>query len=193
MSARTFITDTLAGRLALVAGSAFAAEGIVQLVHPQVQSESKVVGLAGHLNIAFGLVGMILIAPAFIALARTVSSRAATKAGWAAAAGTAALGLTSVTSLVHGSDYPIFLPVAAVTNVAWLGGSIVLAVILQRRHAVPALVAIGLPLSWVATIPLSHLGGGLIAGAYWLMVGYLLATDAIRRPERQAAVTPVQA
>jgi hypothetical protein len=82
--------------------------------------------------------------------------------------------------------------VAVVTNAAWLFGSIVLAVVLQRRRAVPTLVAVGLPLCWVAIIPLSHLGGGLIAGAYWMMVGYLLTTDAIRRRQPYIA-TPVQA
>jgi len=185
VSPRTFISTTLTGRLAMAGGFAFAADGVVQLIQPQTQNESKVVGLAGHLNLAFFIAGMILTAPAFIALARTVASGVAAKAGWAAAAGTTVLALTGVSSLIHGSDYPIFVPVAIVTNVAWLGGSIVLAVVLRRRRAVPALVAFGLPVSWIATIPLAHLGGGLIAGAYWLMVGYLLATDALesRRPE----------
>src|SRR5262252_4707764 len=97
-----------------------------------------------------------------------------------------------MSSLIHGSDYPIFVPVAIVTNAAWLLGSIVLGVILQRRRAVPALVAIGLPLSWIATIPLAHLGGGLISGSYWMMVGYLFASDAIQRRQPQTAA-PVQA
>ena len=193
MSPRTFISNSLAGRLALVGGSAFAADGIVQLIHPQTHNESKVVGLAGHLNVAFFIAGMILTAPAFIALARTVTSRAATRASWAAAAGVTVLGVVSTSSLIHGSDYAIFIPVAIVTNAAWLLGAIVLGVVLQRRHAVPALVAIGLPLSWIATIPLAHLGGGLIAGSYWLMVGYLLATDAIERRQPQLATTPAQA
>jgi hypothetical protein len=174
----------------MVGGCAYAAAGVVQLIQPQTKSESKVVGLAGHLNLAFFMVGMILTAPAFIALARTVASGVAAKAAWAAAAATTALALTGVSSLIHGSDYPIFLPVAIVTNAAWLGGSIVLAVVLRRRRAVPALVAFGLPVSWIGCIPLAHLGGGLIAGAYWLMVGYLLVTDALdsRRPEVAAPV-----
>jgi len=192
VSPRTYISNTLTGRLALVGGSAFAADGVLQLMHPQTQSESKVVGIAGHLNIAFFIAGMILTAPAFIALARTVTSRAGAQAAWAAAAGVTVLAVVSMSSLIHGSDYPIFVPVAIVTNAAWLLGSIVLGVILQRRRAVPALVAIGLPLSWIATIPLAHLGGGLISGSYWMMVGYLFASDAIRRRQPQT-MTPVQA
>jgi hypothetical protein len=192
VSPRTVISNTLTGRLALVGGCAYAAAGVVQLIQPQTKSESKVVGLAGHLNLAFFIIGMILTAPAIIALARTVASGVAAKAAWAAAVATTALALTGVSSLIHGSDYPIFLPVAIVTNAAWLIGSIVLAVVLRRRRAVPALVAFGLPVCWIACIPLAHLGGGLIAGAYWLMVGYLLATEALdgRRPE---VVAPVHA
>jgi hypothetical protein len=192
VSARTLISTTLTGRLTLVGGSAFAAGGVAQLIHPQVHNESQVVGLAGHLILGFFIVGLTLTAPAFIALAQTAGSGAATKAAWAAASGTTALALVSTSSLIHGSDYPIFPPIAVVTNAAWLLGSIVLGVVLQRRRAVPTLVAVGLPLCWVAIIPLSHLGCGLIAGSYWMMVGYLLATDAIQRRQPQMA-QPVQA
>ena len=49
---------------------------------------------------------------------------------------------------------------------------------------VPRWVYLGLPFVWVAGIPLGTLGGGLIAGAYWLAVGYLLADRSLetRRP-----------
>jgi hypothetical protein len=50
-------------------------------------------------------------------------------------------------------------------------------------------VAIGLPIAWIGTIPLATLGGGLITGAYFLAVGYLLLNEAIARvrPVAQAA------
>ncbi len=51
----------------------------------------------------------------------------------------------------------------------------------------PAAVAVGLPLAWVATIPLATLGGGVLAGAYYLAIGYLLASDAIERAGHAAA------
>ena len=76
--------------------------------------------------------------------------------------------------------------VAPVTNAAWLIGSIILAVSLKRAGRVPAAVAVGLPLAWVATIPLATVGGGVIAGAYYLAVGYLLASEAIERVGRAA-------
>ena len=50
----------------------------------------------------------------------------------------------------------------------------------------PTTVAIGLPLSWAATIPLGTFGGGVIAGAYYLTIGYLMASDAIERADRTA-------
>jgi hypothetical protein len=33
----------------------------------------------------------------------------------------------------------------------------------------------------VASIPLATVGGGVISGAYFLLVGYLLANDAVKR------------
>ena len=55
------ISEKAAGRAATVAGAAFAAEGIVQIIHPQ-HSGSKVVGTAGHLVISFFIVGLIAMA-----------------------------------------------------------------------------------------------------------------------------------
>jgi hypothetical protein len=51
---------------------------------------------------------------------------------------------------------------------------------------VPAAVAIGLPVAWVATIPLATFGGGVIAGAYYLATGYLMAAGALDRTARAA-------
>jgi hypothetical protein len=43
-------------------------------------------------------------------------------------------------------------------------------------------VSIGLPLVYIATIPASQIGGGLVAGAFWIAVGTLLATGTRARP-----------
>ena len=61
-------------------------------------------------------------------------------------------------------------------------GSIVLARALRREGNVPTAVAVGLPLAWAASIPLATLGGGVISGAYFLFIGYLLANEAVERP-----------
>jgi hypothetical protein len=78
---------------------------------------------------------------------------------------------------VNGHDLGLFNVVAPLTNGAWLVGSIILAVSLKRAGRVPTAVAIGLPIAWVATIPLATVGGGVISGAYYLALGYLLAND----------------
>jgi hypothetical protein len=132
--------------------------------------------VAGYLALSFFIVALISIAPSFIALARRARSRVASWAALAAAAGTTILGLTSITSIVNGHDLALFNVLAPLTNAAWLLGSIILAVSLKRARKVPTTVAIGLPLTWVATIPLGTAGGGVIAGAYYLAVGYLLVS-----------------
>ena len=181
------ITDKFAGRAAILAGAALTAGGVTQIVHSQRGADSQVVGVAGYLALSFFIVALLSIAPSFIALARKARSRVAAWAALAAAAGTTILGLTSITSIVNGHDLALFNVVAPVTNAAWLAGSIILAVSLKRARRVPAAVAIGLPLTWVATIPLATHGGGVLAGAYYLTIGYLLASDAIERADRAAA------
>lgn len=168
------VTDRVAGRAAILAGAAFAAGGVTEIIHSQRHTGNRVVGLAGHLVLSFFVVALIAAAPSFLALARRASSGTATKAGLAAAAAIGALGLTSIASLVNGHDLGMFNVVAPLTNGAWLFGSIILAVSLIRAGRVPAAVAVGLPLAWVATIPLATVGGGVISGAYYLALGYLL-------------------
>ena len=180
------ITDKFAGRAAILGGAALVAGGVTEIVHSQRGADSQVVGVAGYLTLSFFIVALISIAPSFIALARRARSRVAAWAALAAAAGTTILGLTSITSLVTGHDLALFNVLAPLTNAAWLLGSIILAVSLKRAGKVPTAVVIGLPFTWVATIPLSTFGGGVIAGAYYLTIGYLMASDAIERTDRAA-------
>jgi hypothetical protein len=179
MKKLTSLTDKLAGRAAIVAGVALTAGGVTQIVHSQRHAGNQVVGVAGYLVLSLCVVALVSIAPSFLALARRARCDAATKAAMAAAAGTAVLGLTSIASIVNGHDLGLFNVVAPLTNGAWLVGSIVIAVFLRRAGTVPKAIAIGLPLAWVATIPLATLGGGVLSGAYYLVVGYLLVTGAI--------------
>ena len=172
------ITDTLAGRAAVLAGVAFTASGITQIVHSQRHSGNRVVGVAGYLVLSFCVVALVSAAPSFLALARRARSGAATTAALAAAAGTVALGLTMITSIVNGHDLSLFNVLAPLTNGAWLVGSVILAVSLKRAGTVPTAIAVGLPITWVATIPLATLGGGIIAGAYYVALGHLLVNRA---------------
>ena len=175
------ISDALTGRAAMLAGAAATAGGVTEIVHSQRHAGSNVVGVAGYLTLSFFAVFLISVAPSFLALARRARSGAAVKAAVAAGAGTLVLGLTSITSLINGHDLGIFNVVAPLTNGAWLVGSIVIAVSLKRAGTVATAVAVGLPLAWVATIPLATFGGGVLSGAYYLAIGYGLSTRAINR------------
>jgi len=181
------ITDKLAGRAAILAGAAATAGGVTQIVHSQRHAGNNVVGVAGYLTLSFFVVFLISVGPSFIALARRGRSKLDAKAALAAAAGTLVLGLTSITSLINGHDLGMFNVIAPVTNAAWLLGSVIIAVSLTRAGTVNTAVAVGLPIAWVATIPLGTLGGGVVAGAYYLAIGYLLVNDAI---ERRARIAP---
>ena len=186
------ITDKLAGRAAILAGAAFAAGGVTEIVHSQRHAGNRVVGVAGYLVLSFFVVALVSAAPTFLALSRRARSDAAAKAAVAAAAGMAVLGLTSIASIVNGHDLGLFNVVAPVTNGAWLVGSIVLAVSLKRAGKVPTVIAVGLPITWVTTIPLATVGGGVISGAYYLALGYLLAHHA-GEPTAPAAAQPATA
>jgi hypothetical protein len=185
------ISNSLAGKLAMAGGALFAATGVVQIVHPQ-DTGSHVVGLAGHLNLGFFLAALILISPMFVVLARYARPGKAYKAAYAAGLGTFVLGVTCISSLAMGHDGVWFNVIAPLTNAAWLFGSIVLAVSLKRAGRVPTIVAVALPVAWVATIPLATVGGGLITGAYFLAVGHLVANDGIER-SRAPLAQPVGA
>jgi hypothetical protein len=140
-----------------------------------------VVGVAGYLVLSLFVIALVSAAPSFLALARRTRPGVATKAALAAAAGTVVLGLTSIASIVNGRDLSLFNVVAPLTNGAWLFGSIILAVSLKRAGKVPPAVAVGLPITWVATIPLATVGGGVIAGAYYLAVGHLLVSHTLEQ------------
>lgn len=185
------ISTRFAGRAALLGGAAFAAGGLTQIVHSQRHSGDRVVGVSGHLTLAFFVVSLIAIAPSFIALGRSARPGVAQTAALAAAAGTVLLGVTSFTSLVNGRDLAVFIVVAPLTNAAWLFGSLILGVSLWRTRTVSRVIAGALPAAWIAAIPLATIGGGVLAGAFYLWLGYLLADGAI--PARAAALQPARA
>jgi hypothetical protein len=189
LSAITSFSNRIAAPAALAAGAAWAANGVVQLVHPQTSSSTLVVGAAGYANLALFVAALILVTPAFIALGGKPGTKLARRAGLAAAGGTLVLALTGISSLAHGRDYSFFPAVATVTNAAWLLGSIAIAVALKRTRTAPTWIAYGLPVAWIGTIPLATHGGGLITGAYWMATSILvLATG---RAAATAASTAV--
>jgi hypothetical protein len=180
------VKSRLGSSIVMAAGAAYAASGVVQIVHRQNTGED-VVGVSGHLML--GLFAFALIASAVGYLALGDRART-TKAAKVVALGTLALGIASLTSVINSHDLVFFKVVAPITNAMWLFGSIALAVSLKRAGRVPRAVYIGLPLVWVAAIPLSMVGGGILAGAYWLTVGYLLSESSLEtRQPKASAVT----
>jgi CDP-diglyceride synthetase len=168
-----------------IGGIALAVGGVLQILHPHEGDQAVVDDASEYVTLATLVVALLGIAPGFQALARYARDR---RGAIAASAGTVLLALTCVTSLVNGEDLSVFAVIAPLTNAAWFFGSIALAVSLKRAGRVPRAIYVGLPLAWVATIPLSTLGGGLVAGAFWMAVAYMVASE-----EEREDTSPVTA
>ena len=98
------------------------------------------------------------------------------------------IGAMCVLSVINGEDASFFNVVAPISLLTWLVSSVVLAVRLRRRDAVPAGVTVALPLLVVATIALSPVGGPILTGAFWLAVGsHVLRSGAPRELAPAAA------
>ena len=70
----SFFKSRLGSMMVMADGAAFAAGGIVQIVHSQRSSGEDVVGVAGHLSLGFFALALILSAPGFLALAERARS-----------------------------------------------------------------------------------------------------------------------
>jgi hypothetical protein len=181
------ISTSIADRAAMAAAAFFTAGGIVEIIHSQRNTGSRVAGVSGHLSLGFFAAALFALAPVLIALAARTNSGRALKAGLAAATAVVVLALASTASLIHGHDYGFFNAVAAVTNGAWLVGSIVVAVALMRSARLARPLAIGLPLAWIAIIPLATLGGGVLAGAYFVALACVLISEQVESSTRPIA------
>jgi hypothetical protein len=171
----------LAALAAMAGGAAWAISGPMQLAGVN-EHETQVVTVGEHVLIGLFSLALALTAPGLLALARHARSNTGAKV---AAVGMVLLSLTALSSNITGEDQSFFPIAASLTNLMWLVGSIMLAVSLYKAGRVPRWVAIGLPLTQVFALPLSIVGGGLVAGGYWLAVGYLMRLDAL---ENRAAV-----
>jgi hypothetical protein len=176
----------LAAASSIAAGVAWFIAGPLQLAGIN-EHETQVVTTGEHILIGLFSLAMYLTIPAILALGeqagRVVAARVAgTGVGFVASA--------AVYSNINGEDAAWFPAVAIPGNLAWLVGSIIVAIGLRKAGASKA-VAIGMPLTVVFALPLSAVGGGIIAGAYWIAVGSLLYTGNLF--ERRAAGAPVLA
>jgi len=174
----------LAAPAAMAAAVAAAVSGVIQLTDEQ-SSESTIRGIE-HVSVAALTIACLLLVPAVLRLGQ-IAGRS--RGAIASSVGLVALGLIMIVSNVRGEDPSFFPAVAAPANLLWLGGFIALAVALKRSGRVPAAVAIGLPVTWILMLPLSVVGGGIAAGAYWLVVGWMLRHERLERRPATAVAT----
>jgi len=181
-AARAHRSELVAGALAALGAIACVAGGIIEIAHGGLPE--KVTTASEHAGLALFAASLVLVIPAVLALGRRAGRG---RPALIAAASLAALAAVSVVADVAGHDPAIFAVIAPIANAAWLGGFLWLAVRLTRRRLVPRAIAIGLPVSYLCTIPLATHGGGILAGIYWLMVAALL-TGTGHRAERASRI-----
>lgn len=183
------VADRVAGRIAMAAGAVMAALGATYAIRQDLDRE-LVDRPIDHIVLTGLAVVLVLVIPATLALGRRggVLGRRGSRV---ATAGLVGLAITCTVANVNGADPAWFVVAAPVTNLMWLGGWVAVAVGLFRGRAVARPLAVALPLSWVALLPLSMLGGGLLAGGYWLALGTLMATGGLagRTARRGVAAT----
>jgi hypothetical protein len=167
---------SVSGLSAIAGGAAMAVIGVMQAVRP-TDDDPRVLG-EEHLILGLFAASLILLVPGLLALARH-GTRVALAGAVAVSIGHVLLAFGATASNLHGEDYPWFGLVAVPANLAMLAGGIAMAVSLWRAGRVPRVVAAALPALWLCEIILAQLGGGLIAGAYWLVVGRLLISGTL--------------
>ena len=154
---------------AFVAAAAFTGSAVLQLsdlnwVINEVQTVPQ------HIDMALFVIAIAGTMPALFWLgART--GRAGRVAAGSAIIGQAVICAITTHSNITGIDATWFNAAAAVANVLWLPALIVLAVLAGRTAAVPWPLAVGLVVAYAGTIPLAPHGGGLLAAAYWALLG----------------------
>ena len=167
----------LPGYAAIVGGIASAVAGCIQAVRHD--DGNPIVNTSEHVLLALIAAALILWLPAYLELGRA-SGRLGHIGGVVAAGGSALLAFGMTATNLHDQDYSWFPAVAAPANLAWLVGSIMLAVATYRTRTLPRPLAAALPLVWVTSIILSQAGGNLVAGAIWVIGGWILAQSSVR-------------
>jgi hypothetical protein len=172
MNSLTHISPRFTAVTAMAAGVAIGVLGMINLVDEQ-SSETTTVGIE-HVSLAGLTAGLILLVPVVLLLARVAG-----RPRLAAIPLTGMLGLAALTviSNVRGEDPSFFGAVAVPTNLLWFGGFVALAVALRRSGRVPQALAIALPITWFLSLPGSNIGLSVVAGAYWIVVGWLVLHD----------------
>jgi hypothetical protein len=174
--------NKLAGAAAVVSGLTWFIVGPLQLAGIN-EHETKVVTTGEHILISMFSFAMVLMVPALIALGNRAGKPIA---GRAAGTGVSLVAAAALYSNINGEDAAWFPAVAVPGNLAWLVGGIIVAVGLRKAGA-SKLTSIGLALTPVFTLPLSAVGGTLVAGVIWMAIGSLLYTGHLSEQRTPAA------
>lgn len=170
----------LSARLMIVVGAIWTAMGVLQAIRPEWITTTVIENDAEHMMMAGLSLVLLLMIPAYALLSRYATGSTPVKF---VAVGNVALAATVTVSNINGDDPSWFVIAAPISNLLWFGGSIALAVLMRRASRVPAWVYVGLPLSWIAALPLSPIGGPVLSGAYWIAVGSLILLDSLEQSE----------
>jgi hypothetical protein len=163
-----------------VGGALLAASGALQATGLD-WTENAVKTPSQHVTMAFFAAALVTLVPAVGLLGRTAGGPLGR--GWLAlAVGQIGVAAASSVSNARGVDAGWFPAAAIAANALWIVGTLVLATALFRNRHVPRLLALGLVVAYVGSIPLSILGGGIVAGVYWLALSYLLSPRSGDRP-----------
>lgn len=172
-------SSRIAAAGALLGGAAFSVAGALQATGLRWK-ENAVETPTQHLTMALFSVGLVAVVPAAALLARYAGSR--TRRGWIGiAVGQIGVAIASAVSNVRGVDASWFPAVAVAANLAWIAGTLTLALGLYRAARLPRLAAAGLVVAYLGAIPLATHGGGLLTGAYWLAIGYAAGLGGLER------------
>jgi hypothetical protein len=187
MNQLTDPSPRLAAAGAAIAAVASAVGGVIQLTHEQ-SGETTVVGAVEHLMLVAFSAMLIGLVPAAMFLARRVAGSA--KPGVIIGVAAVLLAVLATISNVKGDDPSFFAAVAVPTNLAIFGSVVAIGNRGFRRGFEPRWIAVGLPLVQLAAIPLSSLGGGLLAAAYWAGVAaWAASTESHRTPAVPSVAT----
>jgi hypothetical protein len=169
-----FTNTRMAAAGATVAGIALAAGAVIEVTDTQSASNTTV----GIEHVSLGAFSLALLALA-LPIAYVGRLAGARRAATIAIVGQVLLAAICLAGNVRGTDLGIFPAVAVPSNLMLVGGWAVIASALRRRARLSTTLAVSLPASWITALVLAAVGGGLVAGAYWLAVGYLMRNDSL--------------
>lgn len=170
--------------LAVAGGAAFVFTGALQATQDFGGTHNTIDSTAEYLVTGGFAAAQLLTAQIHRHLGRMGD---AARAGLAVAVALTVLGSISAYSTVNGEDASFFNVVAPLCLLTWLAGSVMIARGLRRTEAVPKAVALALPALFVTTIPLSVIGGPLLTGVYWMVVGSRLGAVRVSPASAQPA------